>query len=139
MVSFGALRTGLTVRNAREPDFATADGETIELQRQTRAGLAYVGVPGLIVSADIDIERADGALGEVRNLAAGAEAHILRRAFVRSGFRFNTLSDQPGGRAAVYSLGASVLTFRSLLIDGQVTLGSEAGDRGWGVSGRLVF
>jgi hypothetical protein len=138
MVSFGPLRTGLTVRNTREPDFLTPSGETIELERQTRAGLAYLGVRGLIVSADFDLERAEGLLGEVRNIATGAEAHLFRRVFVRSGFRFNTLSDQPGGRASVYSLGTSIVTFRSLVIDGQVTLGSEA-DRSWGVSARLVY
>jgi len=137
--SLGTLRAGLTVRNAREPDFATAGGESLELERQTRAGICYVGVQGLILSADVDVERAVGSLGEVRNLAAGAEARIMPRAFVRSGFRFNTLADQPGGRALVYSVGGSYATLRSLVIDAQVTLGADAGDRGWGVAARLVY
>ncbi len=41
--------------------------------------------------------------------------------------------------APVYSLGGSFAILSSLIVDGQVTLGSEAGDRGWGVSGRVVF
>jgi hypothetical protein len=91
------------------------------------------------VSADIDLERSKGSLGEVRNFAAGAEAQLFPRAFVRSGFRFNTLSDQPGGRATVYSLGAGYAVFRSFVVDAHATLGSDAGNRGWGVSGRLLY
>jgi hypothetical protein len=139
MASLGKVRAGLTVRNLTEPDFSTADGEAVTLKRQTRAGISYVGVPGLIVAADLDVERAAGSLGEVRDLAAGAEAKLFKRVSVRSGFRFNTLKDEPGGRAPVYSLGGSVATFRSLLVDAQVTLGSRAGDRGWGVAARLVY
>ena len=101
--------------------------------------ISYVGVPGLIVAADIDVERVQDSLGEVRNLATGVEAKLFRRVYVRSGFRFNTLGDEPGGSAPVYSLGATVVTFRSLLVDGQVTLGSRAGDRGWGIAARLVY
>ena len=139
MATLGTIRAGLTVRNVTEPDFPTATGEEVTLKRQSRAGIAYFGVQGLIVAADVDLERGAGSLGEVRNLAAGAEAKLLRRVSVRSGFRFNTLSDEPGGAAPVYSLGTSVATFRSLLVDAQVTLGSRAGNRGWGVAARLVY
>jgi hypothetical protein len=139
LASFGTWRAGITARNVREPEFDAAEDAHIELTRQTRAGLAYVGVPGLIVSADIDLERSRGSLGEVRNFAAGAEAQLFPRAFVRSGFRVNTLSDQPGGRAAVYSLGGGYAVFRSFVVDAHATLGSEAGNRGWGVSGRLLY
>ncbi len=142
MASFGAVRAGLTVRNVTEPDFSTATSDpatVLTLKRQTRAGVSYVGVPGLIVAADLDVERAAGSLGEVRDLAAGGEAKLFRRVAVRSGFRFNTLGDEPGGHAPVYSLGASVATYRQLLVDAQVTLGSRAGDRGWGIAARLVY
>jgi hypothetical protein len=139
MASFATIRAGVTVRNVAEPDFSTVNGEPLELKRQTRAGVAYLGVPRLIVAGDVDIERARGSLGDERNVAVGAEAHILPRGYVRSGFRFNTLSDEPGGHAPVYSLGGSVVTFRSLIVDGQVTFGSESGDRGWGIAARLVY
>jgi hypothetical protein len=139
MASLGKLRAGLTARNLREPEFPTAGTAVLELRRQTRAGIAYVGTPGLIVSADLDLERAVGSIGELRNFAAGAEAHILPRAFVRTGFRVNTLSDQPGGHAPLYSLGAGIVTVRSLIVDAQITLGSKFGDRGWGVAGRIVY
>ena len=138
MASLGNVRAGLTVRNVTEPDFSTRKRRVaLALNRQTRAGISFVGVPGLIVAADFDLERSAGSLGEVRDVAAGAEARIFKRVSVRSGFRFNTLGDEPGGRAPVYSLGGSVTTFRSLMVDAQVTLGSRAGDRGWGIAGRL--
>jgi F plasmid transfer operon, TraF, protein len=139
MASAGKVRAGLTVRNVTEPDFSMANGESVTLKRQTRAGIAYVGVPGVIVAADFDLERAAGALGEIRDVAAGAEAKIFKRVTVRSGVHFNTLGAEPGGHAPVYSIGGSVATFRSLLIDAQVTVGSRAGDRGWGIAARLGY
>jgi hypothetical protein len=139
MALLGSVRAGLTVRNTTEPDFSTAGGGTVTLERQTRAGISYVGVSGLVLAADIDLERSNGSLGEVRDLAAGAEARPWRRVSLRSGFRFNTLGDEPGGHAPVYTLGGSVATFRSLLVDAQMTIGSRAGDRGWGVAARLLY
>ena len=139
MATLGTLRAGLTVRNLAEPDFSTVGGELVTLKRQTRAGISYVGVRGVIVAADVDVEKANGALGDVQDIAAGAEAQLFKRGWLRSGFRFNALGDEPGGHAPVYSVGGSVMTFRSLLVDAQVTFGAREGDRGWGVAARLVY
>jgi hypothetical protein len=139
LASFGSVRAGLTVRNVTEPDFPTPSGQDIELKRQTRAGIAYLGVPGVTFAADVDLERGWGSRGEVRNFAAGAEARLAARATVRSGVHLNTLPDQPDGRAAVVAFGGTVTTFRSLLVDGQVTIGAKTGDRGWGIAARLVY
>ena len=139
MARLGSLRAGLTVRNATSPEFDVPAGDPLELDRQTRAGVAYLGLAGVILAADIDLERVQGSLGEVRNFAAGAEAQLTRRATVRSGFRVNTLSNQAGGRAAAFTLGGSVGAFRSLLVDAQITMGADAADRGWGVAARLVY
>ncbi len=125
MALVGKFHVGVTLRNLIEPDFTTASGSLLTLKRQTRAGFSYVGVAGLIVAADIDIERAEGALGEIRDLATGAEAKLWPRVTVRSGFRFNTIGDEPGGHAPVYSIGGTVATFRSLLVDGRYTFGSS--------------
>jgi F plasmid transfer operon, TraF, protein len=138
MAVFKIVRAGVTIRNLHEPDFNTAGSDIIELKRQSRAGVAYVGVPGLIVSADFDIERARGSIGEERQFAAGAEAHLFPRAFFRTGFNINTLSDQPGGHAPVASVGGGYV-IKSWVIDAHATFGSESGNRGWGVSGRLVY
>jgi hypothetical protein len=139
MMNLGTVRAGFTARNLAEPDFSAPGGGVLTLKRQTRAGISYVGVRDLIVAADVDIERQQGSLGEVRDVAAGAEARLFKRGWLRSGFRFNALDDEPGGHAPVYSLGGSVMTFRSLLIDAQITFGSREGDRGWGVAARLVY
>ncbi len=138
MAVFRTVRAGVTVRNIREPDFRTAGTQTIELTRQSRAGIAYVGVPGLIVSADLDLERARGSIGEERQFAAGAEARLFPRAFFRTGVHLNTLSDQPGGHAPVASVGGGYL-IKSWIIDAHATFGAESGNRGWGVSARLVY
>jgi F plasmid transfer operon, TraF, protein len=140
MATLGSLRAGLTVRNTTSPEFETPGGEDpLVLDRQTRAGISYLGLEGIILAADIDLERVKGSLGDVRNFAAGFEAQLMRRAAVRTGVRFNTLSDQPGGSAAAFTLGGSVATFRSLLVDAQVTMGSDDADRGWGVAARFVY
>ena len=76
---YGKVRAGLTIRNVAEPDFSTPGGGVETLKRQTRAGVAYVGVQGLIVAADVDLERAVGSLGEVQDVATGAEAKLFRR------------------------------------------------------------
>ena len=139
MATFGTMRAGLTVRNATSPDFETSNGSPLTLDRQTRAGISYRGLQGVIIAADFDLERVQGTLGDVRNFAAGAEAQVIRRVAVRTGIRLNTLSDEPGGSATAFSLGGTVATFRSLLVDTQVTMGAEAADRGWGVAARLVY
>ena len=144
MAMLGQFRAGVTVRNLKQPTFTTSGNETLQLKRQSRAGIAYVGLQGLIASADFDLERADGSIGEERNIAAGAEAQLWPRVFVRGGFRVNTLETSISGplsgeHATVYTLGGSALTIRSLIIDAQVTLGSKAGDRGWGIAGRMVY
>jgi long-chain fatty acid transport protein len=140
MATRGRLKAGLTIRNVVEPEFETAiPDESLALERQTRAGIAYQATDRLLIAADVDLERSTSGLGARRNLAVGAEAKVHRKAFVRSGFRFNTVSDQPGGRAPVATVGGSYAVFGSLLVDAQATLGAESGGRGWGVAGRVVF
>jgi hypothetical protein len=138
MAVFKTVRAGLTVRNLHEPDFRTAGSATIELTRQSRVGVAYIGVPGLIVSADLDLESTRGSIGEERQFAAGTEAHLFPRAFFRTGVHVNTVSNQPGGHAPVVSVGGGYV-IKSWVIDAHATFGSESGNRGWGVSGRLVY
>ena len=95
MALLGSVRAGVTVRNLAEPDFSTADGGLLTLRRQTRAGVSYVGVTDLVVAADVDIERAKGSLGEVRDIAAGAEARRLQARLAQE-----RLSLQHAGRRA---------------------------------------
>lgn len=140
MALYGTLRAGLTVRNVREPEFETpGDADVLRLHRQVRAGVALTAATGLLVAADMDLRAVPGTTGLVRNFAAGAEARVLRSTTVRGGFRFNTKGDQPPGRTPVATAGGSYAVTASVFVDGQVTLGSEGSDRGWGVGARVVF
>ena len=93
----------------------------------------------MLVAADFDLDRVPGTVGEERNIAVGTEARLLQRLYLRSGFRVNTLGDEPAGARPVVSVGGSYAVFGSMIVDGQATLGSESGDRGWGVGARVVF
>jgi F plasmid transfer operon protein TraF len=140
MAVAGSLRAGVTVRNVTEPDFETAGGEaSITLDRLARAGVAYASAVGVLFAADVDLLTARTAVGDVRNVAIGAEARLTPRASARAGFRINTIGDQPGGRGRAFSVGGSFGVMSALLVDGQATFGSETGDTGWGVAGRVVF
>ena len=137
---FGTLRLGVTARNVVEAEFHTpGERETLQLDRQVRAGMALTLATGFIVSADMDILKVPGLTGEVRNFATGGEARVARRIVVRGGFRFNTLDDQPDGRTPVGTVGGSFLVMSSLFVDGQATFGSDEASRGWGIAGRFLF
>jgi hypothetical protein len=136
MASTASFKAGLTLRNATAPSFEIADGgPTLKLQRQARAGVAVVLVPGWFVSADMDLLKTEGTLGDIRHFAAGSEARIAGRHYVRGGFRLNTV----GERATAVSLGGSYGLTRSLLIDAQVTAGSDRTHRGWGIAARFGY
>lgn len=140
MAVAGTLRAGLTVRNVREPEFETpGGGAVLQLHRQVRAGVAYTLASGLLMSADLDLQSVPGTTGPVRNFAAGAETRVLRRLAVRGGFRFNTRDNAGVGRTPVGTAGVSYAGVGSIILDGQVTLGGEESDRGWGVGVRVLF
>jgi hypothetical protein len=136
MASLGRIKAGLTIRNLTEPDFRT-DGESpsLKLRRQARAGVAATPLPGWIVAADLDLTRTAGPLGDIRDFAAGAEGRVHRKAFVRGGLRVNTI----GARTPAVSAGASYAATASLLLDAEVTAGSDRSSRGWGVAARFGY
>ena len=140
MAILGKMRAGVTVRNLTEPEFETVDETmSLRLQRRGRAGVAFVSPTGFIVAFDSDLNKTAGPHGEVRNIAVGGEAHLVRRVFARAGFNVNSVGDQPGGRAPAVSVGGSYLAIGSLTVDGQFTTGSEAAGRSWGVAARIVY
>jgi hypothetical protein len=136
----GTFRAGVTVRNLASPKFDAPDGGApLELERQARAGVALTSPLGFLVALDLDLNSVRGPLGEVREFAAGTEARVLPRAYARAGVRMNTLGNEPGGHAPTISVGGSYAALTSLWIDGQATLGSAAGGRGWGLAARVAF
>jgi hypothetical protein len=139
-VTSGPLRAGLTVRNLTEPTFESAEtGHVLRLGRQARVGLAVRATEGWVMAVDLDLLRTPGPFGDSRDLAFGTEGRVARRAFVRGGVRLNTLGDGPSGRAASASVGGTYAVRASVLVDAQVTAGSERNSRGWGVAARFVY
>lgn len=137
MASGSAGRAGVTIRNVSEPSFRTADGQELRLRRQVRGGASILLLQTWKVAADLDFTTNSGILGDVRELAIGSEGQLTRRLAARGGIRFNTAGE--GERTPAVSAGGSVAVFGSLLIDAQITGGSDKAFRGWGLAGRLVF
>jgi hypothetical protein len=138
MASRGALKVGLTVRNLSQPEFKTAGTQgsvALSLRRQARAGIAVTPSEGWVVAADLDLTRTRDSLGDERSFAAGSERRIGGKAFVRGGLRLNTA----GPRSPAVAAGGSYAVGGSLLLDAQVTGGSDRAQRGWGVSARFVY
>ncbi len=136
MASAGRLKAGLTLRNATEPSFRTAgDRGSLKLERQARAGVSLAPIAGWLLAVDLDLTKTAGPVGAVRNLAAGAEGRLARKALVRGGLQLNTAGD----RAPAVTAGGSYLATASLLVDVQVTAGSERAARGWGIAARVGF
>jgi hypothetical protein len=90
---------------------------------------------GWAVAGDLDLTRVSGPAGFVRNFAVGTEGRIGRKAFVRGGLRLNTA----GSKEPVIAGGASYALLGSVLIDAQVTGGSDRAQRGWGLAARFVY
>lgn len=144
MVYGGPFKAGLTVRNVLEPEFPTAgDGSPeLVLERQTRAGLAYMISSQWVAAADFDLMKTADVYGDRRDAAFGAEGQVIRQVWVRSGFRFNTAGDDDridDARAAAYSIGGSYAPRAGILIDGHFTTGSGRAGREWGVAARFVY
>lgn len=131
----GRFRGGLTVRNLMQPAFGPAGPDSLTLRRQARAGLAVVPLEGWVVAGDLDLIRTPGPLGDVRNLAGGTEGRVGRKAFVRAGVRVNTT----GSRQPIVAAGGSYAVMDSVLLDAQVTGGSDRAQRGWGIAARFVY
>ena len=136
MANRGRVKGGITVRNLMQPGFGSA-GEPgrLTLRRQARAGVAFVPVDGWVMAGDLDLTRTPGPTGDVRSLAAGTEGRLGRKAFVRGGLRVNTA----GSRAPIVAAGGSYAVMTSILLDAQVTGGSDRAQRGWGIAARFVY
>jgi hypothetical protein len=136
MAALGTVKIGLTVRNVTQPAFATRSGNrALTLRRHARAGVAVTLREGWAVAADLDLTREQTPSGPVRIVAAGTEARIGRKAFVRGGLRLNTVDASGAALAA----GASYTVMGPVLVDAHVTAGSDQAQRGWGIAARLVY
>jgi hypothetical protein len=136
MATVGHVRAGLVVRNVREPEFATPDGVALRLARQARVGVALVASPDWLLAADADLTTTERFDGDRRVFAIGGERWIAaRRVGLRAGLRSSTVDE---ARVAVAG-GLSYFARSGLAIEGQITGGGDASDRGWGLSARVAF
>ncbi len=140
MATFGAIRLGLTVRNATQPTFGK-DANQVTLDRQARAGISVSGpdrgvLDRLTVAFDADLTRTTTAVGDERRVAGGIEAWLFgRRVGVRGGVSGDTIGDTQGA----ISGGLSLALRSGLYVEGMVTGGSDVTRRGWGSDLRLTF
>jgi hypothetical protein len=137
MYSTAQAKAGLTLRNLTRPEFETPNGESLHLDRQARAGVALVLLPGWTAALDIDLAVNRGPFGEVRTLAIGGEGRLTKRAIARAGIEMNTAGD--GGLTPAATIGGSYAVFGSLVVDAHFSAGSDHAFGGWGVAGRVVF
>jgi F plasmid transfer operon, TraF, protein len=136
----GPWRAGVTVRNIVEPHFDTIEGTPLRLERMARAGLAWLQGDWTL-AVDLDVTSSSSspvadADEDRRMLAAGTEWRWGRRLAARGGLRLNTAGDE---RAPVATGGFGIAVYGRVWVDAQVTGGSDAGDRGWGLAGRVHF
>lgn len=129
----GPFRAGLAVRNATEPSFAAPSGEELSLERQARAGVAWVWREATTVAVDADLTRPSLGPRE-RQIAIGVEQRSLSRVAFRGGLRFAA----EGERDPVVALGGSVALRSGIWIDGFWNGGDGEG-RTWGVATRMAY
>jgi len=141
MMALTHFRAGLTVRNMTTPTFGDGN-DRFTLTRQVRAGVAVLAksagaVQAITVAADADLTRTATPFGDVRHVALGGEAWLLKkqRFGVRGGVAANTI----GARRTTTSAGVSVKTFSTLYIDTAGTFGKDQSIRGWSTTGRFMF
>jgi hypothetical protein len=145
MVTFGAARFGVSVRNVTEGTFGVG-GDALELKRQARVGFALTtGRRGVIgtgaVALDADLTTTVTALGEERRLAAGGEVWTTQQVL---GFRAGVSRNTVGAEDTSVSGGLSVAVQRGRFVksyvDARLTGGSsDEVRRGWGLALRLTF
>ncbi|HKW01202.1 MAG TPA: conjugal transfer protein TraF [Vicinamibacterales bacterium] len=132
MADFKMVRLGLTGRNLLEPQFTSAAGTSIKLQRLTRAGLAFLPTAGLTLAMDVDLDTVDLRDGLRRMIAVGGEGRLGSRVAVRGGVRWDT----KGESQPVTALGVSVSLRSRFWLEGYYSRGQRDEDHGFGIGFR---
>lgn len=136
MATGSLAQLGLSIRNLLQPEFKKPAGGVIRLDRRVRAGVSVHVRQDTTVAADLDLTAATTPRGDWREAALGVETHPGRNAWVRGGVHWNA-AGAPG--APIGTLGASYAVYGGVTADAQISVGSSAGDRGWGIGLRFVF
>jgi hypothetical protein len=132
MADLKKVRLGFTGRNLLEPQFTSAAGTAIRLQRLTRAGVAFLPTAGLTLAMDVDLDTVDLRDGLRRMIALGGEGRLGSRVAVRGGVRW----DVKGESQPVTALGLSVSLRARFWLEGYYSRGQRDEDRGFGIGFR---
>jgi hypothetical protein len=132
MADLKKVRLGFTGRNLLEPQFTSAAGTAIKLQRLTRAGVAFLPSAGLTLAMDVDLDTVDLRDGLRRMIALGGEGRLGSRVAVRGGVRW----DLKGESQPVTALGLSVSLRPRFWLEGYYSRGQRDEDRGFGIGFR---
>lgn len=135
MVDLQKVRLGLTTHNLREPSFRDADGREITLQRQSRAGVAFLPTDGLTLAMDVDLDTVDLRDGLRRMIAFGVETRPGQRLELRGGVRWNL----EGERRPVGTGGVSIELHPRVWLEGYYAQGRATQDRSFGVGLRAGY
>lgn len=132
MADLKKVRLGVTGRNLLEPQFTSAAGTAIRLQRLTRAGVAFLPTAGLTLAMDVDLDTVDLRDGLRRMIALGGEGRLGSRVAMRGGVRWDT----KGASQPVTALGLSVSLRARFWLEGYYSRGQRDEDRGFGIGFR---
>lgn len=149
--SFG--RFGVVVHNMFQPTFgagSAASAGSVRLDRQVRVGGSVNLSDSAVIAADADLTRSNATGIERRGAAVGLEQHLSPKATIRGGVQWSTVrlrgfEASPGllgadlGLAPEGSFGGTYAVYGRTSLEGQATLGSKNGDRGWGIGLTMVF
>jgi hypothetical protein len=142
MASGGLGKIGLTVHNLVRPDFKALESGSrdIRLDRRVRGGGSIHVGERITVAADADFTTSTASGVSWRDAAVGIEAQPAGRMWIRGGIHWNTAGGGTGGTgtAPIATGGASYVIRGWLMLDGQASVGSARGNRGWGVGLRFV-
>lgn len=129
----GPVHLGAVMKNVRAPTFGGGD---FTLPRQTRVGAALDLAKTFTLAVDADVQRYATGAGDRRVIAVGAEQWLAaRRIGVRGGARFNRV----GGKERAATAGISLAVRKGTYLEGELTRGGVADERGWGLGARVTF
>jgi len=105
------LRLGVTARNVNAPEFSSVGPDSVELQPQVRAGIAYAVTPGWLLAADVDLTENDSETVsglDSRMVSVGTEYRLGGNrlgAVLRAGARANVASGSDRNTAITAGIG----------------------------------
>jgi hypothetical protein len=117
------ISTGVVVKNLIPRDYETALDNTVSIEPQVRAGIAYNG-DFFTLAADVDLTKNDpvGFENATRFVSLGGELDAWGWAQLRAGVRYNTVDSD----RSTASLGIGLSPFNGLMHVDVAVIGSDS-------------